>query len=232
MAIIHDAYMFQPEDFVDEVAPFIENIQRTLEGYSLLRSHAIYLYDSSPQVRILSEEYGGWERNSIMTQIPNDRPRGPEDVVFWFVLLLYHHLSRPKPHQLGLGANLDLMYKVAEALDWNKEQRNDLLKGRSFEYLIQTHRRIKSSDKIKGELANWNNFRLPSTGGHVGWLDNDDVQRLLEKLMKAKSRLSSLQIPGNVSSNSESMTQVFQATTEMLLTAQKEYCGLCLICSG
>ena len=182
MSIFHDAYLFSPNKFVDEVIRHVRDIEKTSHGYSLLRSYTLNLYEREPSMRLLAEEYGGWDAAAIMTQLPEEHPKGPEDLAFWFILLLYKHLAGIKPHQLGLGAHSDLMNKISEILGWTDEDRELLIRGRSFQRLIQAHAEKDHFNISKDKLEYWNYFRPSSVGGWAGWLDFEDTQRLLRKL--------------------------------------------------
>ena len=232
MSIFHDAYLFSPNEFVDEVIPHVRNIEKTSHGYSLLRSYTLNLYEREPSMRLLSEEYGGWDATAIMTQLPEEHPKGPEDLAFWFVLLLYKHLSRTEPHRLGLGAHSDLMNKISEMLGWTDEDRSQLIRGRSFQHLIQARGERDRFDSSKDKSEYWNYFRPSSVGGRAGWLDFEDTQRLLRKLENDESKLPDLQIQAHINLKYELVEQVYHSAREMLTAAQRERRGLCLIVSG
>jgi hypothetical protein len=233
MSIFHDAYLFKPEEFVAAVRPYVDRLQASREGYSFLRSAAISIYDNNPWVRKLAGEYGGWDRNAIVTEIPADQPESPEDIAFWVVIFLYHHLFEAGM-PLGLGNNWHIIEKIVSMLGWNDCEKNLLIKGHNFKELAQEQLcgGDKSFDSSDESLSYWSSIHPFSTGGHAGWIDLNDVQRLTNELSKGQSQLPSLKMHENNKPDIESMQEVYQLATKMLATAQKEGCGLCLIMSG
>jgi hypothetical protein len=234
MSIVHDAYLFKPEEFAIAVIPYIEALKKDQEGYSFVRSSSIKFYGTHPEVKTLVEEYGGWDRNAIITQMPEYYPESPDDIAFWFVLLLYSHLFRTKPHQLGLGSNLYLLDKILAILGWDYRERSLLIKGYSFRHFAQEwlYQRDQSFDNSEDNLEYWNHIHPYSTAGSCGWIDLDNAKRLLDKLNRDQRRLSELQLQEDIRTNSESIQNVYQSAIEMLMTAKEEYCGLCMIISG
>jgi hypothetical protein len=68
MAIYHDSYLFEPEKFAADLGPFLEDLERAPDAYGRLRAQAIAAFDESHVVRHLADNYGGWDRATIVEQ--------------------------------------------------------------------------------------------------------------------------------------------------------------------
>ena len=221
MAIYHDSYLFQPENFAADVVPCLEDLQRSPEGYVRLRSRTIAAYDESTVMRLMAEDYGGWDRKSIVGEVPADKPENPEDVAFWLVLLLYHHFLNTAAYHLGLRDGWRLMGEITGALGWSDVEADLLITGRSF-------RSLRDYMDHTSENLEYLEYLHPfSTGGRAGWLSFTDVQSLHGKLVGDQPRFENLQIGQDAASK-----KVYASAFEMLNAAEKERCGLCLIRSG
>jgi hypothetical protein len=231
MGNFHDAYLFEPESFINTVIPYINALKEDKSGYSFVRAAAIDLYDNDPQVRFLAEEYGGWNRDAIVAQIPSDYPYEPDDIAFWFVVLLYSFCRMKESCTLGLGNHWHLFDCTLEALGWNDADRHLLIIGNDFTHLVE-----KALSKGKGRLDElnvmgyWDYVKPFSQGGQVGWIGLQDSQRLLNKIIDDEHRLTS--VVGVMKADFKLLQEAYQAAFEMLVAARDAHNGLCMIISG
>lgn len=234
MSMVHDAYLFRPEEFAREV---LSNWQVSVTGpdrYKKLRAHTLELHHTLPHVRVLCSEYGGWDRTALTLQLPAEQPRGPEDVAFWFVLLLYGHLANPAPHELGFGDHTDLIGKVIGALGWSNERRSLLMNGRTFKQLIESSM-LETGERATGleaDLECWDHFRPPATSAKAGWLGAIDVIELLDDVARIRPKLSDIEVQHSSNLDPDSTNVAFKAITKVLATAKEANSGLCVIVSG
>jgi len=233
MAIFHEAYLFKPKEFVTAVMPYMDRLYTNQEGYGFLRANAIRVYDSNPWVRKLAGEYGGWDRNAIVTEMSANQPESREDITFWVVLFLYNHLLETET-PLGLGSNWRLMEEIVKKLGWSPGEQSLVIKGHNFKDLAQSwlNEQGKSFSCSREHLNYWSYFHPFSTGGQAGWIDLNDVQILIDKLSEDQPRLPGLQMHQNDREDRESIKEVFQSAMDMLAAAQKENSGLGIIISG
>src|SRR3954453_2262021 len=103
MSLFHEAYLFQPRDFARAVLPYVRAVTTSSHGYARLRADAIRLYDSNQQVRDLADEYGGWDRQGIMTAFPGCAllSRGEVDAALPGVSLVEPDVSDAQPRSSG-----------------------------------------------------------------------------------------------------------------------------------
>jgi hypothetical protein len=230
MGNFHDVYLFEPENFMNAIMPYMEALRKVKNGYSLVRTAAIDLYDRNPQVRFLAEEYGGWDRNAIITQIPSSYPQSPDNIAFWFVILLYGYCRMKEPSTLGLGNHWRLVDSILKMLDWSDADRNLLIEGKRFTELVQ---KTFLENKKNGEInimGYWDYVNPFSQDGHVGWISFQESQILLERMINDKDRLTG--IAKIMKTDFELLQRVYQAASEMLIAAKEAHCGLCIIRSG
>jgi len=234
MALYHDCYLFQPEEFAAAVVPHVEVMLNDPDGYESLRASAIRLFDHDPQVRELADVYGAWDRSGIETGAPTDQPQHPRDVAFWLLILLYKHLVKPEGRRLGLGNDWRLMEAVLKSLGWNDIEREMLVAGNDFKYLLP---RVAPSGRMSFDSSARGLEYLAliqpfATAGQAGWIDYNDTRRLLEKLTKERTGISNAQIRGDMQTDGDSIESVYQAALEMLTAAEEKRSGLCMIVSG
>jgi hypothetical protein len=220
MAIYHDSYLFEPEKFAADLAPFLEDLERAPDAYGRLRAQAIAAFDESDVVRRLADNYGGWDRATIVEELLAEDPEGPADVAFWLVLMLYNHLKIPPDH-IGLRSDWRLMAEITKTLDWSDVETELLITGRSFRALFD----FVELTEMQKELLD--HLQPSSTAARAGWLHSTDVSALLESLQHDKPRFDELDVAQDAAANA-----VYAVALEMLQTAQDQGYGLCLIRSG
>lgn len=235
MALVQDCFLFNPDELAATWVPHMENIQKNLLVYAALRSSAISLYDSDPQVRELAANYGGWDRASILSDLPAQQPSCPEDIAFWFVILLYKHLWQPEGRRLGLGSYWRVMDAITTALGWNTVDRELLIGGHSFKELVQTwlYQGSIPSGSSATHVKCLDHLHPSSTGGSMGWMDHHEAETLLVKLNRDRSGITPVYLPPtDIQANTELVASVYQSATDMLTAAMEEHRSLCLITSG
>ena len=139
MTIAHDAYLFNPQPFAVTLADHAERLANDAgQGYRCLRDAAIQSFDHNALTRKLADWYGGWDRASILEELPEQASNNADAIAFSFLLLLYGHLASSAPHMsLGLCNSWEAFAKTLERVGWPKSERELLIKGRSFEYLVE-----------------------------------------------------------------------------------------------
>lgn len=230
MGIFHDAYLFQPENFAKAVMPYVDALKKSEKGYSLIRNAAISLYDSNSQVRLLTEQYGGWDKNVIVSQVSLYYSQDPKDIAFWFVFFLYSHCLG-KPHALGLGNNWRFFAHTLRTLGWNEVDIRILTEGNKFVDLAPQplSQNGENSNGVMG-MEYWKHINPFSQNGQAGWISFQEVQKLFEKVKDDKERLND--IVKITQGDHQLLQRAFHAAFEMLMAAEKSYCGLCIIISG
>jgi hypothetical protein len=231
MGITHDAYLFEPNRFVNEALPYVEALEASTEGYALIRTAAIELYDNNAEVRSLAERYGGWDRNAIVTQMPSGHPSAPEDIAFWLVILLYGHCRTKEPCPLGLGSQWSSFDGVLAALGWSDTDRDLLLRGNRFTHLVGKTLNEKTGRPYEAHAtAYWDHVDPFSQGGRAGWISFQEAQKLLRRAADDKHRLRG--IAHTLEADYEELKKVHRSALEMLTASEQGRCGLCVILSG
>lgn len=229
MGIFHEAYLFNYDDFLKSISPYLIALKKGEEGYMFLRSATIEVYDNNPVVRSLAKEYGGWDRNTITAQISPSYTQEPEDIAFWVILLLYSFCQNKKPHSLGLGNSWRLMQNILKELKWHAEDISLVIKGKKIKYLFMGEMSA-NKENINKDAAFLDYVNPFSQNGQLGWLSLQESQVFSEMLKIAERRLGSvakkLRMDINIIENT------YQASLDMFENAQKGNCGLCLIISG
>jgi len=245
MTIFHKAYLFKPSEFGQLVRPYMDDLEESSNGYDRVRSEGISLYDTSAGVKKLADEYGGWDRYGIVKDIPEHEPRDPDDIAFWFILLLYGSLAQAGK-QLGLGNSWQRLDKMLVALGWDVHRRDLLINGHDFSLFARKWLAgpgyPEEQDKA---LLVWSHMNWTFQSGGVGWLGLDDIVALLRKLSEDERRLrdsrvlegTQAELIGlhdqiHVSGDRLSVPSVYQAAVDMLRIAVEERSGLCIILSG
>ncbi len=246
MTLFHEAYLFEPEEFARVVAPLMHASALSREGYSLVRSEAIRLFDTNAQVRVLADEYGGWDRQGILTEIPEDEPRHVGDVAFWLVLLVYGSVRKVN-QRLGLAGNWEFASDMLKRLGWDNYQRECLISGHSFRYF--GHRYLsdasESGDAKTDAKTVWDYMNRSFQSGTIGWLDLVDNQSLMRTLREDQDKLFSLHSPffrevkalpshnqDDITTDRAFLQTLHQSAIDMLDSAIRNRNGLCVIISG
>jgi hypothetical protein len=226
VAIVHDAWLFQPTAFADAVFPYARSVvDDPVDGYRELRAAALAGLDRCHAAWSLLDRYGGWDRASLLSELPESYPGGPEPVALGFTLLLYTHLADNNGSRGSLGVHTSWRpaLDTLERFNWGVTDRELLIKGHRFaafvdRYLVRdglTHEQAAEARRI------WQHVRPASTAGWAGWLDRADVSALLRTLKATKETGT----PG------DGFGALVRAET-MLQTASANDQGLCLILSG
>lgn len=234
MSITHEAYLFKPSEFADEVLPFTKAMTEDASNERQLDEKVIRLYEDNPRVSRLAIEYGGWDGQSLYDAIEHARQSGRTNVSLWLIFMIYGHTSL-QPGELGLGLWW-LIEKVLAALHWHPSDIADLVHGHSFGYFAQ----LMIIDKIeimpdqKLDFQYWEAIRPASTGATIGWLGYADVKRLREKLMTEEFWLVEVDWQAwNIPFiTHQAIQKEYQAALHMLTIASETQSGLCLITSG
>ncbi len=227
MAIIHDAYLFNPDAFAATIAPYAVGALQGMDGYQSLREHALRVYDESPHVQELARRYGGWDRDAILTQIRPDGSDDPEDTAFWLAILLYAHLGQSEGETLGLGEGWRVLADALVSFGWSRRKSDLLIRGHSFVELPRgwsAEGAIPNSDRLVGALGHIGGL-FPS--GSAGWLDIGEVRQLVAKLVGDGAKVP----PSDAHIRSDG-AKAYQAARGMLAVAAGEGRGLCMILSG
>ncbi len=224
MAIIHDAYLIDLESFANKLTPYLEILGEG-NGYEQLRLEAIRLYESKSEIREILGDYGGWDRNSILTQIPETPPQHPEDVAFWLVILLYNEFKSGL-HQLGLGSALNLVQYSLTLLGWSENEVEQLVRGNSLKVFAQKRLHIETVI-----ADHWDLVRPSSTSAWAGWLDRPEIECLLHRLIEDEQKLASMS-PKNAETNGITLQDAYQSAISMLASAKRNNTELCIIISG
>lgn len=230
MAVIHNAYPFNPDSFIEVILKFLEKLDANSDGYRKLRSHAISLYENSSVVRLLASNYGGWTRDAIENQIAKDNPQEIYDVLFWFSIILYSLLQVNDYPEFGLGEQYDFLEDDLSSFGWGHDDNKMLLYGRSFDQLLKipSNQFLESLDKLDNF---WNFFSPYTTSGKSGWMNTHDVKRLLRKLKEDESKkLDIIKIRGDKTKIDR--INILKRAMEMLEVAESERSGLCILISG
>jgi hypothetical protein len=83
--------------------------------------------------------------------------------------------------------------------------------------------------RLKPSVEYWDEFHPYSTGGEAGWLDIENIDRLLGMLLKEEPRLVDLQEQWTTI---DKIQKAYKSALDMLAAAQETGCDLCLIMSG
>lgn len=212
MSIYHDAYLFSPDKFADF-------IQQNMPGQSddwqkLIEKTLIFAEDSF--VLELSDNYGGWDYESIKAELAEEVDDKPYLVQFIFMIYLYKYLGHFSNHSMGL------------AHDWHTIENSNLLSEDDKNLLIYGHPFTVFAQKWHIEQTllgrNITNDLHPfSTGGQAGYLSHAEVSNLYERIQTLILEQASTDID---------MHSAIVKAKAMIEIAIKAKTGLCLIISG
>jgi len=225
MAIWHDAYLFDADACVEALASLVESLMEDAGAYVTVRNVALALFDRSPKVQRLVDRYGGWDRQSIATQIPAVAADEPEDVAFWLMFFVYDTLEE-RPEPLGLGLDFRALESVLARFGWNKIDTDLLILGRSFEHIFErvgAHYHPKLARRTVSLLQH---LHPASQSGWAGWIDVKDVV-----LLQARLEESSMAIAEELRRSQEA-ARAYASALGLLSTALSRGFGVCSIVSG
>lgn len=230
MTIFHDAYLFDAISFATDVAPVVSALCRhPIGGYQELRNQATIAFDENLQVRMMADNYGGWDRSALQNQ-PDSVPTNADDVAFWFMLLIYQRCVRPEIHgHFGLNGYWRNCQPLLQVLDWPENDIRLLIEGRRFDDLARLSSETNEAWPKDASFIfdTWHQIHPASTSSCAGWLDHSDVRRLLNRLA---ADIDTFRLNKALrDSNSEN---AYQCAAHMLMLAEEKASGLCLIRSG
>lgn len=237
MAIVHDAWVFDAEVFAKRAIDFAKALADQPEvGYREVRASAIKALDEGGWN--LADRYGGWDRASVVDELPEDAPGTSDDVAFCFTLLLYGELHTSELHEcdgqagLGLRTQWRDCLELLEELHWTSAERELLVKGHGFGELVDRY--LPETGLTERQLSEirriGNGIQPVSTGGSAGWLGFDDARSLLDKLGRDEPMLATSNAPAGAAVTID-LTAHAKART-MLEAAVSGKRDLCLILSG
>jgi hypothetical protein len=234
MAIVHDAWLFDPRGFAKAIAGYAKSVaDDPRDGYQTLRAATVSALDQG-RVEYLAERYGGWDTRSLLLELPDQHGTDSGPIAFCFTLLLYAHLANKNVPSLSLG--LHTLWRSGQAvldrLGWDFADRELLVKGHDFAVFVEQY--LATPDLTPGQVSEirriWTHVRPHSTAAHVGWLDLKDVGTLLRKLKDGEGKFSSL-MPPQVRLPAEELDAFRRAQTMLQAAITKDH-ALCLILSG
>ena len=227
MSLIHDAYLFRPEEFAKAIAPLV---QTTEPGSSRrIVNYVLELFDHSDSVRALAVEYGSWTKLGLEELLALVDLEDPHEIGFWVMFMLYDYIYS-KPEELGLGSSWQSMEGALRVLRWHEDEIKLLVHGRPLveiaECLVS-----KVSNPEMPVAAFWAELLPNSTCAEAGWLDVSDIEPLQHHLQVSQSVLSGL--PLRLSeANTTKLFTVFESALKMLEAAKQAQTGLLLIIGG
>jgi hypothetical protein len=219
MAIYHDAYYLSLSRFAAELKPLLDNLEPGYAGYRVLYAEAMKRYDTRSQIRYMASENGGWDKTVLPLEPPENY--GVSDSGLMMTLLLYDQFTDDVRVHRGLMHDELALHGTLEQLGWSEQDRDHLLYGRPFTEFAQ--RWLQRNDSF------WEHLQLM----RVGWLDHDDIGRLLLKLRDYEHALAALN-PVNSAYRvitKEDAERSFHAAQQMLRGAQEADSDLCLLLS-
>jgi hypothetical protein len=225
MAIWHDAYLFDAGACVEALAPLVESLVKDADAYATVRHAALALFDRNPKVQRFVDRYGGWDRQSITTQIPAALADELEDVAFWLMFFVYETLAE-HPEPLGLGLDFRALEVVLARSGWNKIEIDLLIRGRSFEHifeLVGARYHPKPAHRTASFLKH---LHPASQSGWAGWVGVKDVV-----LLKSHLEGSSIDVEEEMHKSPEGV-RAYESALYLLSTALSRGFGVCSIISG
>lgn len=230
MSIFHDVYLFKPECFLKTIVSYAVASRKDVNGYALLRTAAIKLYDTVPQVKFLASEYGGWDKSSLLTQLPPNYSQNPEDIAFWFTIMLYGYCRVKDSATLGLGKQWRIANTALKTIAWAEPDRKRLIMGNAFSLLFRKGLSTYGIDSHELDMRYLDFIGSFSQGGHAGWVSFQEVQSLLDKMIHDKHRFANA--VRSLTVDSELGYEIYDMILKMLNMAVEINHGLCIIISG
>lgn len=131
MSIAHDAWLFSPWEFSKAMSGLSRVVAEDhATGYKRLREKVIASLEES---LAFAKEYGGWDRPSIISELPVQYEGDVATIELCFILLLYSELlERNVGISLGLAGLWRSLEIDLESLGWEARERETLLRGHNF----------------------------------------------------------------------------------------------------
>lgn len=235
MAIIHDAWLFNPSRFAEAMAGYVRSlVENPSGGYQLLQDAAVATLDRCKSGWTYADRYGGWDRASVLAELAElQASDGRGHMGFCLMLFLYAHLAANNVTDESLGLR-DLWRNSRgslDRLDCTNGERELLIRGHSFHHFLERYIAPHLTARQVAEMAGvWECVHPASTGGHAGWLDDKDIEMLSRTLKDARAMLGSR--TSSPLSSALDEAEVIRRAENMLQTARAKNRGLCLILSG
>jgi hypothetical protein len=225
MAIYHDAYLFDAGACVEALASPVEALVKDAGAYVTVRNVALALFDRNPKVQRFLDRYGGWDRQSIATQIPDVSAGEPEDVAFWLMFFVYESLQELQD-PLGLGLDFRALEAVLTRTGWSKTETELLIRGRSFEHIFELAGARYHPNLVRRTASFLKYLHPVSQSGWAGWIDAQDVV-----LLKSRLEESAAGIEAEIRRSQEA-SRAYESALYLLSTALARGLGVCSIISG
>ena len=238
MAIAHDAWLFSPTAYSQAMADYAKSVASDrARGYQVLRAASVASLDHAV---ILAGDYGGWDRRSLLAELPAEFLPNSECIETCFMILLYVDLAQRAEllpgsvcrGSVGLMSLWNSFEMAAKRLGWSAVDSALLVRGHNFALLAEQHlRRCGLTSREVGEITRiWTHMRPDSIAASLGWLDVDDVRRLAQRVKEGISTLGDLTSSGEGVLPSE--LDAFRRAGAMLQAPTTHCSGLCVILSG
>jgi len=231
MAIFHDAWLFDPRAFGISLLGRAHAVaDDSAVGYGAVRAFAIDSLDNSNNGWFFVERYGGWDRASVLSELPDQAMGDSVHIAHCFTLLLYSHLANENSPRVSVGLNSEwrITKELLINIGWDASVAEMSIKGREFGDFAENYLMSGlTSNQLAATRRIWSSIRPASTASWVGWLDRKDASLLMGRLVDADIEMSSLKSAAlGVEVNLiRILVSMFQAATESDR-------GLCLILSG
>jgi hypothetical protein len=223
MAIHHDAYLFQPADLADMLSHYIDDLSKSQEAFTRLQSEVLRLFDENPKVREIAGDYGAWDKQGVAESASEDLIHNSQAIGFLLIFLIYASVQGPRPHFLGLRGESHLLRQVLVDLGWDAYESKIAVYGHDFHHFAD-----KWLYKAKPIPPYWQHIDPNSTGGRAGWLDNSDVQFLLDKLVQNEDQILNFK----QDADKKIIERLYRLAKEMYTQATANNTGLFMVVSG
>ena len=215
MTIAQDIYTFNAQQLVGALLPYVELADNADTGYSTLRFKALKLYEENANLRMLFNDYGGWDRASLEAQFPADKPHDPSDTAFWMFFFVLNQMTSINRYEFRLTT-------IAYYLQWEKADMHLSYHGRPMKEFAQRYLYKTNDGSVNSIPSYWDFVQPVSTCGTLGWLSIEDVETYLRKLESAS--------PGDFKPNEymdhEKFQKIVDSTKALLASIHQQ--GLCL----
>lgn len=215
MTIVQDMYTFDAQQLVGALLPYVELADNADTGYSTLRFKALKLYEENTDLRMLFNDYGGWDRASLEAQFPADKPGDPSDTAFWMFFFVLNQMT-------AINRREFMLTSIAYYLQWETAEIHLIHRGRPVREFVQRYLYQTNDGSTNSIPAYWDSVEPVSTCGTLGWLSSEDVEAYLRKLEGAS--------PGDFKLDEymdyEKFQRIANSSKEILSSIHQQ--GLCL----
>jgi hypothetical protein len=181
---VHSAYLLDPDQFREEVAPIIQEVD--CGDFETLRERACEsvtrMQDDWPFAR------SGDGRLPEQSEIRrNDNP-SQSDIGYWFRVILAEHLEECS----SPGGNWSVLYEALQLVGWDVHDRDLLFKGRPSYQLLKREGVHRQEWPLSPSSEYWH--RLHPQWTRSGWLENTQIARLVSKLTMDADKLREIDL--------------------------------------